>query len=222
MPQSINALIVDDHPFIIQGYKNVINLYPNKDITFAFTEAKDCQTGYEAIMNASEEYDIAFLDISMPEYLEKDIKTGEDLAKILKIKMPNCKIVMLTMHAESLKVTSIIEHINPLGLIIKNDLTFEQMILAVKTVLKGDRYYSEAVITYLNQLQQEKIYVDVIDKQILHYIYKGIDSEDIPLYITISSSNVRTRKDRMKQLLGMENANDTEFIQAAKSKGMLN
>jgi DNA-binding NarL/FixJ family response regulator len=162
------------------------------------------------------------LDISMPEYLEKDIETGEDLAKILKIKMPNCKIVMLTMHAESLKVTSIIEQINPLGLIIKNDLTFEQMILALKTVLNGDRYYSEAVITYLNQLQQEKIYVDVIDKQILHYIYKGIDSEDIPLYITISSSNVRTRKDRMKQLLGMENANDTEFIQAAKSKGMLN
>jgi hypothetical protein len=33
MPQSINALIVDDHPFIIQGYKNVINLYPNKEIT---------------------------------------------------------------------------------------------------------------------------------------------------------------------------------------------
>jgi helix-turn-helix protein len=71
-------------------------------------------------------------------------------------------------------------------------------------------------------LQQEKIYVDVIDKQILHYIYKGIDSEDIPLYITISSSNVRTRKDRMKQLLGMEGANDTDFIQAAKLKGMLN
>ena len=29
MPQNINVLIVDDHPFIIQGYKNVINLIKN-------------------------------------------------------------------------------------------------------------------------------------------------------------------------------------------------
>ena len=27
MPQNINVLIVDDHPFIIQGYKNVIKLF---------------------------------------------------------------------------------------------------------------------------------------------------------------------------------------------------
>jgi hypothetical protein len=29
MPQNINVM-ADDHPFIIQGYKNVINLFPNR------------------------------------------------------------------------------------------------------------------------------------------------------------------------------------------------
>jgi DNA-binding NarL/FixJ family response regulator len=221
MPQNINVLIVDDHPFIIQGYKNVINLFPNKKIEFNYTEAVDCKTGYETIINSDKEFDIAFLDISMPSYAEKNINSGEDLAKLLMQKMPNCKIVILTMHSESLKVESVIEEIDPLGLVIKNDLTYEQMILALTTILKGEKYYSEAVITFLNQQQQEKIYVDVVDKQILHYINKGIDSEDIPLYITISSSNVRMRKERMKEQLGMPGIDDQEFIKAAKSKGML-
>jgi DNA-binding NarL/FixJ family response regulator len=221
MSQNINVLIVDDHPFIIQGYKNVINLFPNKKITFSFTEAIDCQTGYHTIMNSEIEFDVAFLDLSMPVYEDRAILSGEDLALLLKKEMPNCKIVILTMHAESLKVESVIAEINPLGLIIKNDLTFEEMILAIGTVLKGDKYYSEAVITYLNQQQQEKIYVDVIDRQILHYINKGINSEDIPLYITISSSNVRARKEKMKEKLGMVDSKDEDFIVAAKAKGML-
>ncbi|WP_395054221.1 response regulator transcription factor [Flavobacterium sp.] len=221
MSQHINVLIVDDHPFIIQGYKNVINLFPNKKITFSFTEAVDCQTGFNAIMNSDIAFDVAFLDISMPTYEAMNIMSGEDLALLLKKEMPNCKIVILTMHAESLKVESVIAQINPLGLIIKNDLTFEEMILAIGTVLKDEKYYSQAVITYLNQQQQEKIYVDVIDRQILHYINKGIDSEDIPLYITISSSNVRLRKEKMKDQLGMKGSKDSEFIVAAKAKGML-
>jgi DNA-binding NarL/FixJ family response regulator len=219
--KNVNVLIVDDHPFIIQGYKNVINLFPDKKIHFSYTEAIDCRTGYDTIMNSEINFDIAFLDISMPVYEEKNINTGEDLAKLLMQRMPDCKIVMLTMHSESLKVLSIIDEINPVGLIIKNDLTFEQMILAVTTILKGEKYYSEAVITFLNQQQQEKIYVDVIDRQILHYINKGIDSEDIPLYITISSSNVKMRKQRMKDHLGIPESTDIEFIKVAKDKGML-
>ncbi len=221
MPQNINVLIVDDHPFIIQGYKNVINLFPNKKIQFTFIEAVDCKSGYETIINSEIKFDIAFLDISMPVYEEKNIQTGEDLAKLLITEMPDCKIVMLTMHSESLKVQSLIEGIDPVGLVIKNDLTFEQMILALTTILKGEKYYSESVIKFLNQQQQEKIYVDVIDRQILHYINKGIDSNDIPLYITISSSNVKMRKQRMKDHLGMPESSDLDFIQVAKDKGML-
>lgn len=219
--QNINVLIVDDHPFIIQGYKNVINLFPNKKVHFTYTEAVDCKSGYETIVNSEIKFDIAFLDISMPVYEEKNIQTGEDLAKLMIQLMPDCKIVMLTMHSESLKVLSLIEEIDPVGLVIKNDLTFEQMILALTTIMKGEKYYSESVIKFLNQQQQEKIYVDVIDRQILHYINKGIDSEDIPLYITISSSNVKMRKQRMKDHLGMPESTDEHFIKVAKDKGML-
>ncbi|WP_395061119.1 response regulator [Flavobacterium sp.] len=221
MPQNINVLIVDDHPFIIQGYKNVIRLFPDKKIEFSFFEAVDCKSGYDAIMNSEIKYDIAFLDVSMPSYEEKNIITGEDIAKLLMNQMPDCKIALLTMHSESLKVQSIIDEINPLGLVIKNDLTFDSMILALGTMLKGEKYYSDSVIKFLNNQQKEKVYVDVIDRQILHYLNKGVNYDDIPLYITISSSSVKTRKENIKDLLGISGCEDSELAAVAKDRGML-
>ncbi|GAB3709498.1 response regulator [Flavobacterium koreense] len=221
MPQNINVLIVDDHPFIIQGYKNVIKLFPDKNIEFTFYEAIDCKTGYEAVINPVAKYDLAFLDVSMPTYEEKNINTGEDIAKLLISEMPECKIALLTMHSESLKVQSIIDEINPLGLVIKNDLGFESMILALQTILRGEKYYSDSVIKFLNNQQKEKVYVDVIDKQILHYLNKGVKYDDIPLYITISSSSVKTRKENMKELLGIKGCKDSELAAVAKDRGML-
>ncbi|WP_264512161.1 response regulator [Flavobacterium sp. N1719] len=221
MSQTVNILIVDDHQFIIQGYKNVINLFPDKSFTFNFIEASDCKSGYDTIVNAAQPFDIAFLDVSMPEYPEKNIHTGEDLAKLLIETMPSCKIALLTMHSESLKVQSIIEEINPVGLVIKNDLTFDSMILALTSIIQGETYYSDSVIKFLNNQQKEKVYVDVIDRQILHYLNKGINYDDIPLYITISSSSVKTRKENMKDLLGISGTDDATLVAVAKDRGML-
>lgn len=222
MPQNINVLIVDDHPFIIQGYQNVITRFPNKKYEFTITKASDCKSGYETIFNQnSQNFDIAFLDISMPAYEEKNIQTGEDLAKILNNISPDCKIVLLTMHSERLKVEKIIEEINPLGLVIKNDLTFDNMLLAIDTILKGERYYSESVIKFLNNLQKEKVYVDVFDRQILHFLSKGIKADDVALYIPLSSSSVRNRIENMKELIGKKDCKNEELVKEAKENGMM-
>jgi DNA-binding NarL/FixJ family response regulator len=222
MPQNINLLIVDDHPFIIQGYENVIKRFPNKKVEFSITKASDCKTGYETITNSNgQTFDFAFLDISMPEYQEKNIYTGEDLAKLINNEMPNCKVILLTMHSERLKAQTIIDEIDPIGLVIKNDLTFENMLLAIETVLKGEKYYSESVINFLNQQQNEKVYVDVIDRQILHFLSKGIKDDDVALYIPISSASVLSRIENMKELIGKKKCSNTELVEIAKTNGMM-
>lgn len=222
MPQNINLLIVDDHPFIIQGYENVIKRFPNKKVEFTITKASDCKTGYENIMNTDgSTFDYAFLDISMPDYPEKNIATGEDLAKLINNEMPNCKVILLTMHSERLKAQTIIDEIDPIGLVIKNDLTFDNMLLAIETVLKGEKYYSESVINFLNQQQNEKVYVDVIDRQILHFLSKGIKDDDVALYIPISSASVLSRIENMKELIGKKKCTNQELVDIAKTNGMM-
>jgi len=216
-----NILIVDDHPFIIEGYKNAITRYdPNKH-EFFISQAKDCKSAYE-IITAPESpvFDIAFLDISMPAYDEKEIFSGEDLAKLILEHMPNCKIILLTMYTELLKIKTIIRTINPNGLIIKNDLTFDELLFAFDKVIKNEKYYSQSVVKMLHQSPANSIEIDEFDKQILFHLSKGTLTEDIPHYIPISLIAIERRKTNMKELLKIKSGSDEELVKEAKSKGL--
>ena len=169
-----NILIVDDHPFIIEGYKNAIKRYHPEQYDFYIDQAKDCQAAYNIITNPdTPKFDIAFLDISMPTFAEKNIYSGEDVAKLLLQYMPNCKIILLTMFTELLNIKTIINTINPSGLVIKNDLTFDELLFAFDTVLKNEKYYSESVLKMLNQSEGNTIEIDQFDKQILFHLSKA-------------------------------------------------
>ena len=223
IPPSIsrNILIVDDHPFIIEGYKNAITRYNPKDYDFSISQAYDCRSAYELLEDeATPTFEIAFLDISMPAYEEKDLFSGEDLAKLIMKKMPHCKIILLTMYTELLKIKTIIRTINPNGLIIKNDLTFDELLFAFDRVMKNDKYYSQSVVKMLNQSTHNSIEIDEFDKQILFHISKQTPVIEMPQYIPISLNAIEKRKVNLKELLKIKSGSDDELIKEAKSKGL--
>jgi DNA-binding NarL/FixJ family response regulator len=219
----IHILIVDDHPFIIEAYKNAIKGYNSKGAyEFAITQAKDCKTGYEAITAPGiEPFGIAFFDLSMPIYEEKGIFSGEDLALLIKKEMPECKIILLTMHTELLKINTIIKNINPNGLVIKNDLTFDELLLAFDKILKEENYYSQTVVKLVSQIQYDNIEIDAFDKQILYHLSKGTKTKDIPQYVPLSLSAVEKRKLNLKETLDIKGGSDIDLIREAKNKGLL-
>jgi DNA-binding NarL/FixJ family response regulator len=217
-----NILIVDDHPFIIEGYKNAITRYNPEEFEFLISQAKDCESAYNIITNPDTKvFDIAFLDISMPSYEEKGIYNGEDLAKLISEYMPSCKIILLTMYTELLKIKTIIKTINPSGLIIKNDLTFDELLFAFDKVIKNEKYYSQSVLKMLAQSEEDSIEIDQIDKEILFHISKGTKLSDIPQYIPISLGAIERRKIRLKELLKIEEGSDIDLVREAKNKGLL-
>lgn len=222
MSKKITILIVDDHPFIIEAYKNAIKGYNSSNYEFTIIQASDCRSGYENIMNHdAEAFDIAFLDISMPPYEEKNIYSGEDLAKLIKEEIPQCKVILLTMHTELLKISTIVKTINPNGLIIKNDLTFDELLIAFDRILKGENYYSQTVVKLISQLQYDNIEIDSFDKQILYHLSKGTKTKDIPNFVPLSLSAVEKRKLNLKETLNIKGGSDIDLIREAKSKGLL-
>ncbi|MBO9582779.1 MAG: response regulator transcription factor [Flavobacterium sp.] len=223
VPQLIkkNVLIVDDHPFIIEGYKNAITRYNPKKYEFLISQAHDCRSGYDIIENENTpDFDIAFLDISMPAYEEKEIFSGEDLAKLLLKKMPSCKIVLLTMYTELLKIKTIIRTIQPNGLIIKNDLTFDELLLAFDMVMKNEKYYSQSVLKMLNQSTHNAIEIDQYDKQLLVHLAKGTSIHEMLQNIPISLNAIEKRKKHLKELLKIRSGSDLDLVKEAKSKGL--
>lgn len=221
MKDLMNILIVDDHPFIIEAYKNAINKYSLQGQKFNVTQAGNCIAGYEHIVEATVPIDIAFFDISMPEYAEKGIYSGEDLAMLIKTEMPECKIILLTMHTELLKINNIIKNINPSGLIIKNDLTFDELLFAFDKIIKNESYYSQTVIKLVGQAQYNNIELDVFDKQILFHLSKGVKTKDLPKYIPLSINAIEKRKLNIIEVLDVIDGNDNDLITMAKDKGVI-
>jgi DNA-binding NarL/FixJ family response regulator len=217
-----NILIVDDHPFIIQGYKNAITRYNPNEFEFTITQANDCKSAYEIITNPENlAFDIAFLDISMPSYEEKGIFSGEDIAKLLNEYMPNCKIILLTMYTELLKIKNIIDTINPKGLVIKNDLTFDELLFGFDKVINNETYYSQSIQKMMDQAHQEVIEIDLFDKQILFHVSKGTKLEEIPQYVTISLEAIEKRIVHLKKLLSVKDESDFELVKEAKNRGLI-
>ena len=221
MTNPINILIVDDHPFIIEAYKNAINKYSLQGFEFNITQANSCKTGYENIVGQSKPFDIAFFDISMPEFAEKGIYSGEDLALLMKTEMPECKIILLTMHTELLKINNIIKNVNPKGLIIKNDLTFDELLFAFDKIINNQSYYSQTVIKLVGQAQYNNIELDVFDKQILFHLSKGVKTKDLPQYIPLSLSAIEKRKLNIREILEVKGGSDIDLINEAKTKGVI-
>ena len=215
--------MVDDHPFIIEAYKNAIKGYNTKGAyEFTITQAKDCKTGYEAIVNEDNaQFDIAFFDLSMPTYEEKGIHSGEDLALLVKERMPACKIILLTMHSEMLKINTIIKNINPNGLVIKNDLTFDELLLAFDKILKDENYYSQTVVKLVSQIQFDSNEMDVFDKQLLFHLSKGVRVAELSQYVPLAPAAIEKRLTNVRVVLEMQQASDAELVQEAKNKGII-
>lgn len=151
MKRTVQLLMVDDHPFILQAYRNTLDRFRPDEYEIVSTSADSGKTGFEAITASPHPFDVALLDISIPPHPEANIESGLDLALLLRERMPDCKVVLLTMHTEKMKFRYFSETIKPDGLVIKNDLTFEELLLAFEKILNGEKYYSESVISIINQ-----------------------------------------------------------------------
>jgi DNA-binding NarL/FixJ family response regulator len=157
----------------------------------------------------------------MPSYEEKGIFSGEDIAKLLNEYMPNCKIILLTMYTELLKIKNIIDTINPKGLVIKNDLTFDELLFGFDKVINNETYYSQSIQKMMDQAHQEVIEIDLFDKQILFHVSKGTKLEEIPQYVTISLEAIEKRIVHLKKLLSVKDESDFELVKEAKNRGLI-
>lgn len=215
--------MVDDHPIIIEGYQNTLMATKKDDQVLHIDTANDCDTGNELLRRAASEkpYDICFFDISLPGSSDGRLNSGEDLAKLTRDLMPNAKVVILTMFNESFRVHSIIKQINPDGFLIKSDLTSSELAEAFQHILSAPPYYSSTVSNFLKKSVSSDIYVDEINRKILHLLSQGVRTKTLREHINLSMSAIEKRKRQLKLLFSVEDGKDETLIEKARKKGFL-
>lgn len=217
----IKILMVDDHPSQIEGYKIILE-YNNQGHTIETTPAYSCELAYHAITHAHEkQFDVIFLDRSLPPYPEKNIKSGEDLAMLAKKHIPQAKIVMLTSHAEAFLLYNIVKKIQPNGLLVKSDFSAEELINAFDAIMDDRIYYSETVKGSIRELLSREEYLDTYNRQIITLLSQGIKTKSIPEHLNLSISAVEKRKVQIKDYLCIDKGNDEDIVKEARRLGFI-
>lgn len=218
----VKILFADDHPSQILGYKTIL-AYNNRNLEIEATECYNCKDVFLILNNKDHrpDFDLVFLDRSMPSYEEEGIFSGEDLAVLLKKDFPDIKTVILTSHAESFLIYDIVKKVNPAGLLIKSDFSGEELLRAFDVILDDEIYHSETVKKAIKELLSREDYLDSINRQIITLISQGFKTKTIAGEINLTESAVEKRKAKIKDYFCIDKGNDEDIIREAKKLGFI-
>lgn len=221
MENILHVLAIDDHVVVLEGYHSIfksLEIAPYNQLKF--TKANNCQTGHEAVVNNKvKPFDVAVVDYSIPQFAEKELHSGADVAMLIRKHMPECKIIMMTMHKEMDILARIIQKINPEGFINKSDCTTDELLMGFKKVMDGEIFYSRIISNYLKRVENGIVLED-IDIRILLLLSKGIRNKNLDKYIPLSASAIEKRKYKIKRLLDVK-GDDEDLIDKARNQGYI-
>jgi DNA-binding NarL/FixJ family response regulator len=218
----VKILMVDDHQLMIEGYKAMLARNKSQHIV-EITSANTCEEAYQIITDSKNvnQFDLIFLDYSIPSYLEKKILNGEDLGVLIRKEMPNAKIIMLTAHFDAIRLYNVVKKINPNGLLIKSDFKPPQLLEAFDAVLKGEIYMTSTAKEKLKEPLFTQGLLDSEDRRIIELLAEGLQIKSIADKMNVSEDKVKKRKSKIKDLLGIQKGSDEDILRECRALGLL-
>lgn len=218
---AMRILMVDDHPTQLDGYK-IILTYNNQGIEIDTTMAYNCKSAFEIITDPeSEGFDMVFLDLNLPGYPEELLKSGEDLAYLVKKYLPAAKIIMLTSHSETFLLYNIVKKIEPDAFLVKSDFGGDELLDAFDAVINDQTYHSETVTASIQELLSREEYLDSYNRQIITLLAQGVKTKNLPEHLNLSMSAVEKRKSQIKDYFCIEKGNDEDIVREARKLGFI-
>lgn len=198
-------LIVDDHPLLRQGIRQVIELE---------ADLKVC--GEAASANEA----IDLINRNMPDVVIVDITlagnvNGIELIKSLNERFPEIKTLVLTMHDEALYAERAIRA-GARGYIMK-EVASKNIISAIRTIMEEELYLSEAVSKkIIDKLVRGSadaigISVDMLSNrefEIFQLIGNGFSTKEMARKLNLSIYTIESHKKNIKEKLNLRKTSD--------------
>jgi DNA-binding NarL/FixJ family response regulator len=197
------VVVVDDHAIVRQGLAELINDQPD---LVAVGEAESPPVAMKVI--EATQPDVAVVDITLAG------GDGIELCRQIHERWPDLAVLVLSMHDEQLYAERVLRA-GAMGYVMKQEPQ-EKVMAAIRRVLGGDTYLSEAVAAKLLRsfsgrgagetppLQR----LSDRELQIFRMIGEGRNVKDIAEALFLSPKTVETHKDHIKQKLNLESNND--------------
>jgi DNA-binding NarL/FixJ family response regulator len=207
--QQVRVLIVDDHPFMRRGLAQTIN---DMSDMMVCGEASDKAEGLRKVEELNP--DLVVIDISLGD------GSGIELIKEVKSRWPNTKMLVSSMHDESLFAERAIRA-GALGFVNKGESS-DVFVDALRKVKEGNTYLSSRMTDYiLNQFvnssdEPRKSRIDTLSDreiEVFELIGRGMITKQIAAKLELSPKTVETYREHIKMKLNL--ANGTELTRHA-------
>ena len=214
MPMRI--LLADDHTIVRQGLRKILE--ENRD----WQVVGEAGNGREAVRLALElQPEVAILDIGMP------LLNGIEAARQIARRLPDTKILILSMHADEAYIIQALEA-GAKGYLLK-DTADADLLGAVTAVIRGKSFFSPAVARvmlddYVRRLRDRGI-VDRYDtlsereREIFQLIAEGKTNKEIAEILGVSPSTIETHRGHIMEKLDVHSA--VEMVLYAVRKGII-
>ena len=192
---TIRVLLADDHTLMREGLRALLATTSDIEVV------GDARTGREAVRQALQlNPDVVLMDITMPDL------NGIDAARVIHLKCPALRIVVLSMHATAEYVYRAFEA-GACGYLLK-EMAVEEVITAVRAVYGGRRYLSPALAESVPDpaVGHARSPVDRLsarERQVLQLVVEGRTSSEIAHAIHLSPKSVETYRSRLMLKLGV-------------------
>lgn len=198
------VFVVDDHPFVREGLKQVLD--QQEDLAVCGESA----TAREALANFEQANpDIIVVDLSLED------RNGVELIKDIRTRSQQVPILVLSMHDETLHAERVLRA-GANGYVMKRESP-PILLAAIRAVLKGQCYISEAVSGQL--LRQEIGRPPSMDEfsverlsdrefEVFELIGHGHRRSTIAEQLNISVKTVESHCERIKRKLGLRSADE--------------
>ena len=189
-------LLVDDHPLVRQGIKQVLSgAFEPAHVG----EAANAEEGLTEVR--STDWDVMVLDITLPRM------SGLDLLKELKRERPMLPVLVLSMHPADQFARRAI-YAGASGYLTKDSAPTE-LVKAIVEVMAGRRYLNPAAIEELMAHQQHdrgrRPHEGLSDReyQVLRMIASGLTVSQVAARLTLSVKTVSTYRARVLEKMSM-------------------
>ena len=214
------VLIVDDHPIVRHGLIQLIDAEPDLKV------CGEAQSDREARVAIRElQPDVMIVDVSLAQ------GDGIDLVREVRAQRPDLPMLVLSMHDETIYAERMLAA-GASGYIMK-EAAYEQLLTALRRVLSGGRYLSDAMEKLLNAKREEGApaagSTDPIGRlsnrelQVLSLIGRGKSSRQAAESLNVSVKTVESHRQSLKRKLNL--ATNAQLLQysvkwfASRAKG---
>ncbi len=206
---SIGVILADDHAIVRQGLAALLQAEP--DIVLLGLAA-DGAAAWSMI--ATHQPDIAILDLSMPQ------ATGIEITRRVEAAALDTRCLLLTMHDDPAAALEA-QAAGAAGYILK-DNSFEDLVLAVRSIAAGGTFVTPSIRAKLRALQrngQGSIALSSREREVIRLVALGHSSKEIARLLAISPRTVDTYRSRLMHKLGLHSVADV--VRYAVQGGML-